>query len=104
VVEYPPSSKVSRRCKSRRAEFICPGPSSETPTAGFEEVLRRQPDHAAARSYLERARERHDMDGDATENAASWPQYGLSALAGVLLIGALSVGWSWLRSGGRRRR
>ncbi|WP_247657154.1 acyltransferase family protein [Micromonospora sp. U56] len=48
------------------------------------------PGHVAARAYRQRAEERLRLDGDATENAANWWLYLLSAAGGVLVIGAVS--------------
>ncbi|MFG3302234.1 SGNH hydrolase domain-containing protein [Micromonospora chersina] len=63
----------------------------------FDGVLSRDPGHAAARAYRQRAQERLRLDGDVTENAATWWSYLLSAAGGALVIGAVTLGQRALR-------
>ncbi|MFG2166857.1 SGNH hydrolase domain-containing protein [Micromonospora chersina] len=63
----------------------------------FDDVLGQDPGHAAARAYRQRAQERLRLDGDATENAANWWSYLLSAAGGALVIGAVTLGQRALR-------
>ncbi|GHJ56257.1 hypothetical protein Nm8I071_55640 [Nonomuraea sp. TT08I-71] len=63
----------------------------------FDDLLGQDPGHAAARAYRQRAQERLRLDGDATENAANWWSYLLSATGGVLVIGAVTLGQRALR-------
>ncbi|MEU2170112.1 SGNH hydrolase domain-containing protein [Micromonospora chersina] len=63
----------------------------------FDDMLGQDPGQAAARAYRQRAQERLRLDGDATENAANWWSYLLSATGGVLVIGAVTLGQRALR-------
>lgn len=59
--------------------------------AQFDEVLRVAPARELAKAYRYQAQRRLALGGDSVENAADWPPYVLSAIAGVLLIGTLSL-------------
>ncbi|WP_433316995.1 SGNH hydrolase domain-containing protein [Micromonospora chersina] len=88
-------SRTDRAFRSALAVYFA-GHYSQA-IARFDDVLTRDPGHAAARAYRQRAQERLRLDGDTTENAADWWSYLLSAAGGALVIGAVTLGQRALR-------
>jgi hypothetical protein len=87
-------SESDRQYRQAMASYL--GGHFTDAAARFGAVLRADPGHPGARAYLDRARVRALVDGDAVDNRADWLGYLLSIAAGVLVLVLVNALWRLL--------